>query len=218
MRIGVYVCHCGSNIAGTVRVSEVAEFARSLPNVTIARDYLYMCSEPGLELVKSDITEFNLDRIVIAACSPAMHQATFMNEAERVGLNPYCLERANIREQCSWVHADSDTATQKARDLLAAAVVKASLASVSAAAAASPMPDDFRVSITNPPGKGAYPIASFTWLLIPTQIQDADKREAIKEFLDWMLTSGQRYCEGLGYAKLPMELVSKEMKAIALIR
>jgi len=128
MRIGVYVCHCGSNIAGTVGVSEVAEFARSLPNVAIARDYLYMCSEPGLELVKNDITEFGLDRVVIAACSSTMHQATFMNEAERVGLNPYCLERANIREQCSWVHADSDTATQKARELLAAAVAKASLA------------------------------------------------------------------------------------------
>ena len=98
--------------------------------------------------------------------------------------------------------------------------VKASLASVSAAAgvSASSMPDDFRVSITNPPGKGVYPIASFTWLLIPAQIQDASKRETIKGFLNWMLTSGQQYCEALAYAKLPKDVVAKEMKAIALIR
>jgi phosphate transport system substrate-binding protein len=98
--------------------------------------------------------------------------------------------------------------------------VKASLASVSAAAAgaAKSMPDDFRVSITDPPGKEAYPISSFTWLLIPAQIQDAAKRSAIKDFLVWMLTSGQQFCEPLAYAKLPKEVVVKEQKAVALIQ
>jgi phosphate transport system substrate-binding protein len=98
--------------------------------------------------------------------------------------------------------------------------VKASLASVSAAAAgaAKSMPDDFRVSITNSPGKGAYPISSFTWLLIPAQIQDAAKKSAIKDFLGWMLTSGQQDCEPLAYAKLPKEVVAKEEKAISMIQ
>jgi phosphate transport system substrate-binding protein len=98
--------------------------------------------------------------------------------------------------------------------------VKASLAGVSAAAAgaATSMPDDFRVSITNAPGKAAYPISSFTWLLIPAQIQDAAKKAAIKDFLGWMMTSGQQLCEGLAYAKLPKEVVAKEQKAIAMIQ
>jgi len=98
--------------------------------------------------------------------------------------------------------------------------IKASLAGVSAAAAgaAKSMPEDFRVSITNPPGKDAYPISSFTWLLIPTQIQDPAKKAAIKDFLTWMLTSGQQFCEPLAYAKLPKEVVAKEQKAVALIQ
>ncbi len=100
------------------------------------------------------------------------------------------------------------------------AFVKANLMSVSAAAAgaATSMPDDFRVSITNAPGKDAYPIASFTWLLIPSQIQDATKRDAIKGFLNWMMADGQQYCEALAYAKLPKEVVAKEQKAVALIK
>jgi phosphate transport system substrate-binding protein len=98
--------------------------------------------------------------------------------------------------------------------------VKASLSSVSDAAsgAASNMPDDFRVSITNAPGKNAYPIASFTWLLIPAQIQDSGKRDIIKGFLNWMLKDGQGYCEGLAYAKLPPAVVTKEMKAISMVQ
>lgn len=98
--------------------------------------------------------------------------------------------------------------------------IKASLAGVSAAAAgaAKSMPEDFRVSITNPPGKDAYPISSFTWLLIPAQIQDPAKKAAIKDFLTWMLTSGQQFCEPLAYAKLPKEVVAKEQKAVALIQ
>jgi phosphate transport system substrate-binding protein len=103
----------------------------------------------------------------------------------------------------------------------AGAFVKADLASVSAAAAAASksMPDDFRVSITNPDGnKAAYPIASFTWLLIPSKFADAAKRDAVKDFLKWMMTDGQQYCEALAYAKLPKEVVAKEMKAIAQIQ
>ena len=98
--------------------------------------------------------------------------------------------------------------------------VKASLAGVTAAAAGSAksMPDDFRVSITNAPGDAAYPISSFTWLLIPDQIQDASKRDAIKEFLKWMLTDGQGYNEGLSYAKLPKPVVDKELKAISMVK
>lgn len=98
--------------------------------------------------------------------------------------------------------------------------IKPSLAGVSAAAtgAATSMPDDFRVSITNAPGKAAYPISSFTWLLIPAQIQDSAKKMAIKDFLTWMLTSGQQFCEPLAYAKLPKEVVAKEQKAIAMIQ
>jgi phosphate transport system substrate-binding protein len=97
--------------------------------------------------------------------------------------------------------------------------VKADLASVSAAAAAAAkaMPDDFRVSITNPEGKEAYPIASFTWLLIPSKFSDTAKRDVVKDFLKWMMTDGQQYCETLSYAKLPKEVVAKEMKAIAKI-
>jgi phosphate transport system substrate-binding protein len=96
--------------------------------------------------------------------------------------------------------------------------VKADLASVSAAAAAKSMPDDFRVSITNPEGKAAYPIASFTWLLIPSKFSDTAKRDVVKDFLKWAVTDGQQYCEGLSYAKLPKEVVDKEMKAIAQIQ
>ncbi len=98
------------------------------------------------------------------------------------------------------------------------AFVKASLEGVSAAAAGASMPEDFRVSITNAPGKTAYPISSFTWLLIPAKIQDAAKRDAIKGFLAWMLTTGQQYCEALAYAKLPNEVVSREQKAIAMVQ
>jgi phosphate transport system substrate-binding protein len=87
-----------------------------------------------------------------------------------------------------------------------------------AAGAAASMPDDFRVSITNASGKAAYPISSFTWLLIPAQIQDAAKKAAIKDFLGWMMTSGQQFCEPLAYAKLPKEVVAKEQKAIAMIQ
>jgi heterodisulfide reductase subunit A len=127
MKIGVYVCHCGTNIAATVDVYAVAKFANSLPNVAVARDYVYMCSDPGQELLKKDISEFSLDRIVVASCSPRMHEVTFRKACEEAGLNAYCMEMANIREHCSWVHSDRAKATEKTEDLIAAAVAKASL-------------------------------------------------------------------------------------------
>ncbi len=125
IRTGVYICHCGVNIAMTVDVKTVAEFAKGLPCVVVARDYQYMCSDPGQELIKSDIKEFGLNRVVVASCSPRMHEPTFRNACADAGLNPYCFEMANIREQCAWVHLKG--ATEKAKDLVASAVAKAAL-------------------------------------------------------------------------------------------
>ncbi len=125
IRTGVYICHCGVNIAMTVDVKAVAEFAKGLPCVVVARDYQYMCSDPGQELIKSDIKEFGLNRVVVASCSPRMHEPTFRNACADAGLNPYCFEMANIREQCAWVHLKG--ATEKAKDLVASAVAKAAL-------------------------------------------------------------------------------------------
>lgn len=127
MRIGVYICHCGVNIAATVDIESVTTFAQTLPHVTIARNYQYMCSDPGQDLIKNDIKSLGLDRIVVAACSPRMHEPTYRNAIRSVGLNPYFFEMANIREQCSWVHPDKKEGTKKAMDLIASAVAKVSL-------------------------------------------------------------------------------------------
>jgi heterodisulfide reductase subunit A len=121
-KIGVYVCHCGSNIAGIVDCAKVAEFARGLPNVAIARDYKYMCSDPGQNLIKDDIKNLGLNRVVVASCSPRMHEPTFRRVCQDAGLNQYLFEMSNIREQCSWVHTDKAMATEKAKALVAAAV------------------------------------------------------------------------------------------------
>lgn len=126
-KIGVYVCHCGINIANTVDVEAVRDFAQNLPGVTVARDYTYMCSDPGQNLIAEDIGEYGLDKVVVSACSPRMHEATFRATIQGVGLNPYCLEIANIREQCSWVHLDKENGTIKAKSLVASAVAKAAL-------------------------------------------------------------------------------------------
>lgn len=126
-RVGVYVCHCGINIASTVDVEAVTEFARQLPNVVVARDYQYMCSDPGQALIQQGIEELGLDRVVVAACSPRMHEPTFRAVVEEAGINPYFFEQANIREQCSWVHEEGADTTEKAMGLVAAAVAKASL-------------------------------------------------------------------------------------------
>ena len=123
VKIGVYVCHCGLNIAGTVNVEEVARYAGTLPSVVVSRDYRYMCSDPGQDLIKNDIKELGLNRVVVASCSPRMHEPTFRKACQDAGLNPYLFEHANIREHCSWPHAaDKDRATEKAKALVSAAV------------------------------------------------------------------------------------------------
>ncbi len=121
-KVGVYICHCGANIASTVDVEAVTEFAKGLPFVTIARNYKFMCSDPGQELIKNDIRELGLNRVVVASCSPRLHEHTFRKAVADAGLNPYLFDMANIREQCSWVHEDKDKATEKAKALVSAAV------------------------------------------------------------------------------------------------
>jgi heterodisulfide reductase subunit A len=121
-RIGVYICHCGTNIAKMVDVEAVAQFAQEIPGVAIARSYKYMCSNPGQDMILADIAEHALTRIVVASCSPRMHEPTFRGALSRAGLNPYMLDMANIREQCSWIHEDGVAATQKSKALVHAAV------------------------------------------------------------------------------------------------
>jgi heterodisulfide reductase subunit A len=122
IKTGVYVCHCGTNIASTVDVAGVATFARGLEGVTLARDYTYMCSDPGQDLIKQDVQEFGLNRVVVASCSPLMHEPTFRRACKEAGLNPFFFQMANIREHCSWVIDDREQATLKAKSLVAAAV------------------------------------------------------------------------------------------------
>lgn len=125
-RIGVYVCHCGLNIAAAVDCEAVAESAAGLPGVTVSRHDGYLCSEPGQNLIKKDIKEQGLDRVVVASCSPRLHEPTFRQCISEAGLNPYLLEMANLREQCSWVHShDRPAATLKAKDLVRSAVARA---------------------------------------------------------------------------------------------
>jgi len=121
-RIGVYVCHCGTNIAAVVDVYAVAAAAAKIPGVVVAREYKYLCSDPGQELIQNDIREFKLNRLVVASCSPHLHEATFRAAALAAGLNPFLVQMTNIREHDSWVHADRRRATEKAVDLVRAAV------------------------------------------------------------------------------------------------
>lgn len=124
-RIGVYVCHCGTNIGGVVDVARVAEFASDLPDVVIARHYSYMCSDPGQSLIKEDIKKFDLNRVVVASCSPLMHEATFRRACAEGGLNPFFFQMVNIREHVSWVHMFAPgAATEKAIALVSAAVYR----------------------------------------------------------------------------------------------
>jgi len=123
-KIGVYICHCGTNIAATVDCEGLARFVSTLPGVEVARDYRYLCSDPGQDLIKKDIRDLGIDRVVVAACSPRMHEVTFRNAVSSEGLNPYFLNIANIREQCSWVHQDREKATEKAKQILRAAVAR----------------------------------------------------------------------------------------------
>ena len=121
-RIGFFICHCGVNIAGKVRVEEVAEFVRGLKNVVVARDYKFMCSDPGQEMIEKDIRELGLNRVVVASCTPRLHEKTFQGACQRGGINPYFFQMASVREQVSWVTEDPDDATRKAKTLAAAAV------------------------------------------------------------------------------------------------
>jgi heterodisulfide reductase subunit A2 len=122
VKTGVYICHCGTNIAAKVDVSAVANYASTLEGVTISRDYTYMCSDPGQDLIKQDIRQHGLNRVVVASCSPLMHEPTFRKACEEGGLNPFFFQMANIREHCSWVIEDREQATAKAKHLVAAAV------------------------------------------------------------------------------------------------
>jgi len=127
-RIGVYICHCGTNIAGVVNVEGVTKYVATLPNVVIAKNYLYMCSAPAQDMIKEDIKEHKLNRVIVASCSPRMHEPTFRRVCEEGGLNPYLFEMANIREQCSWVHSrEPEKATEKAKDLIRMSVARAGL-------------------------------------------------------------------------------------------
>ena len=122
VRIGVYICHCGSNIGAVVNCPAVAEYAAGLPHVAVSRDYKYMCSDPGQELIIQDIREHKLDRVVVASCSPLLHEHTFREALAHAGLNSFFLQMVNIREHDSWVHSDHAAATAKAQDLVRAAV------------------------------------------------------------------------------------------------
>jgi heterodisulfide reductase subunit A len=126
-RIGVFICHCGANIASKVNVYEVAEFASKLDNVVVAKEYKFMCSDPGQELIKENIKEHNLNRVVVASCSPLMHEPTFRGVTSEGGLNPFYFQMSNIREHVSWVTEDPDKATKKAKALISAAVRRVAL-------------------------------------------------------------------------------------------
>ena len=126
-RIGVYVCHCGINIASKVDVNQLVRFARTLPNVALAREYKFMCSDPGQELIQKDIKELQINRVVVASCSPLMHESTFRETTAGAGENRFYFQMANIREHVSWVTEDGEQATEKAKALVAGAVRRVAL-------------------------------------------------------------------------------------------
>lgn len=125
LRIGVYVCHCGSNIAGVIDPKEVVKFSEGLPDVVRAIDTQYACADSGQRLIKEDIEKYNLNRVVVSACSVRMHEPTFRAAVAEAGMNPFLMEMANIREQCTWAHGhDREGALKKAKDLTASAIAK----------------------------------------------------------------------------------------------
>lgn len=126
-RIGVFVCHCGTNIAGKVDVPDVVAFAAKLDDVVVAKEYKFMCSDPGQELIKQSIKDHELNRVVVASCSPLMHEPTFRGATAQSGLNPFYFQMSNIREQVSWVTLRPDDATKKAKALISAAVRRVAL-------------------------------------------------------------------------------------------
>ena len=123
-RIGVFICHCGENIGATVDCIKVAELAANMEGVAYAVDYKYMCSDPGQTLIKNAIKEYDLDGVVVGACSPRMHEPTFRRACAEAGLNPCLCEIANIREHCSWVHDKGEATTRKAVDIVRSLVEK----------------------------------------------------------------------------------------------
>src|SRR5665647_204455 len=123
-RVGVFVCECGTNIAAVVDTVQVAQLAKKIPGVVFTTNYKYMCSDPGQELIRNAIKEQKLEQVVIASCSPRMHEKTFRKAVEAGGLNGYMFEMVNIREQNSWVHHDRPSATRKALDLIRMGVSK----------------------------------------------------------------------------------------------
>jgi len=126
LRIGVFVCHCGTNIAGVIDPKEVAEYAAQLPGVVLAKDTRYACADSGQALIREDIVAHKLNRVVVAACSPRLHEPTFRACVSEAGLNPFLFEMANIREQDTWCHShEPEAALEKAKDLVASAVAKA---------------------------------------------------------------------------------------------
>jgi heterodisulfide reductase subunit A len=121
-KVGIYVCHCGSNIAGTVDVAEVARWAgQHIPGVAVSRDYKFMCSSLGQQMIEDDIKKEGLTRVVVAACSPHLHEKTFRRACANASLNPYLCQMTNIREHCSWVSTDRAAATEKSKALVSAA-------------------------------------------------------------------------------------------------
>jgi heterodisulfide reductase subunit A len=128
IRIGVFICHCGSNIAGYLNMEELSDYAENLPNVTFVQRNLYSCSEGGINEIKKGIKEQNLNRVVVASCTPRTHEPLFRSSCEESGLNPYLFEMVNIRDQCSWVHMrEQEDGTAKAKDLIRMGVAKAAL-------------------------------------------------------------------------------------------
>jgi heterodisulfide reductase subunit A len=127
-RVGVFVCHCGMNIAGTVDIKQVVEYVKTIPDVVVVKENRYTCADPGQEEIRKAIKEYNLNRVVVAACSPRMHEPTFRKTVSEAGLNPYVFEMANIREFDSWCHPSiPEEATAKAKDIIRMAVAKARL-------------------------------------------------------------------------------------------
>ncbi len=127
VRIGVYICQCGTNISAGVKVDDLVELVSELPGVVLARDHRYMCSGSGQEMIQTDIQRHNLDRVVVASCTPRMHESTFQRTVEEAGLNRYLFEMANIREHVAWVVEDRERATEKALRLIRAAVARVAL-------------------------------------------------------------------------------------------
>ena len=125
-KVGVYICYCGGNISDHVEVEMVRERAEKIPGVAVARTDMFMCSDPGQELIMEDLKNGIINRVVVASCSPSLHETTFRSAISRAGANPYIYEHANIREQVSWVH-HGESATEKATRLVAAASAKAGL-------------------------------------------------------------------------------------------